>query len=204
MLGYGGGSLFPSGLVCSEDKPEPRQSGQASPGLWECGSPAGDPGEQEWAGRAGEARGGATRGQNARAGPLAGRRGAHPGSSPKREKITDPGRSSFPGRCRSRGPPGTPRAVGRCPGRWEVGAGRPGAAVRWLGWVSPRTLSGLSCGFSPLPPTEKAWDWRWSSSLGGEVPAARVPPPPQSLPRGWKDGRRMRRQGKPFAGTRPL
>lgn len=37
-LGRGGrGSLFPSRLVGSEDMPEPRQSGQASPGLWGSG-----------------------------------------------------------------------------------------------------------------------------------------------------------------------
>lgn len=131
MLGCGGGSLFPSGLVGCEDLPEPRQSGPAWPGLGECGPTAGDPGEQEWAGRGGEGR------RRLRAW---GRKGARtPGPVPVGE-ITEPGRSSSPGRCCSHGPGGAAQDAGK--GGWarRVGgwAGLPIAPFSGCAAVSPR------------------------------------------------------------------
>lgn len=133
-------------------------------------------------GGAGEARGGATSCPNARPGPRAGRRRA-PGSGPN-GGITDLARSSCQGRCRSRGPPGTPRAGGRCPGRGAEGAGRPGAAVRcWAAFTSHPWRGALrSLPGSP----EKAGTgagvghWRARCTRG-------FSPAPQSWPRGWEN-----------------
>lgn len=152
-------------------------------------------------GGTGEARGGATRCRHARSGPRAGRRRAPWVQSQcgGGGGIADLGRPPSPGRCRSRGPPGTPRAGGRCPGRWDVGVGRPGAAARWLGWVSHRTLFGVSCGFFPAPPRKPgtgAGVHHWEARcLLGSSPL---------LLRAGREGGRMRRQGKPLAGIRSL
>lgn len=174
---------FRAGPVGSEDEPEPRQSGQASPGSG-FGPPLATRGAG--VGGAGAARGGeAPQLPNARPGPRAGRRRA-PRSGPN-GGIADLARSSGQGRCRSRGPPRTPRAGGRCPGRWR--RGRAGRARRvGAGLGSHRTLGGVRCGLFPAPLRKLGLALELITGKRGVHEASPL------LPRAGREGGRMRRR----------